>query len=146
MKYLNLVACALFVLLAVSCGKDEHNHGDDTDFKYHAHIHSPNTDTRKVGDKLPIKVEFESHAGKTVHHINVKIYQADDESVVIFNEPSNAHVHATSGKYTFEKTITLSESIGVKGHKDYTLKASVWGHDDKKSLVEEKVTFHVHPK
>lgn len=127
--FLSLLA-ALFTFNAC---KDDDTTTDEP--KYHAHIESPDTNDKTVGDSLPIHVHFEDENGGTVHHINVRIYEKDS-GVEIYNKPTTAHVHA-EGEYSFEDEIELTTA----GH--WVLEAKVWGHDDGVAEVVESVEFHV---
>lgn len=152
MKYINLIIALAFILFTItSCDKEEdddhnHQHMSGTEYDYHAHIHSPNSDAKHMGDQMDIDVVFESHKGETVHHINVKIQNASDASLVTYNQPNEAHIHETDGKYEFSDQITLSEELGFSGHSDWLLIASVWGHDGTEDRLErDTIAFHVHP-
>lgn len=123
-----------------SCKKDD----DDSGHEYHAHIHSPNTDARHIGDTLAIEVDFEDHNGGTVHHIEVTITNKADGTQV-YLMPTEPHVHATSGSYTFEDTFILSEANGITADSDWILQARVWGETDGEDEESETVEFHVHP-
>ena len=91
-----------------------------------------------------IRDSFESHVGETVHHINVRIYNAADNTE-IYNKPSNAHVHEESGTYEYHDDFMLIEDNGVNAHSDWILEAKVWGDGEGKGEVIETVEFHVHP-
>jgi len=121
-----------------------HVHPGETEFAYHAHIHSPNTDDKKVGDELSIDVEFESHSGETVHHVEVMIYDKDNPDNIIYKKPEEAHVHATEAEYIYKDVIMLNGDNGVEGHTDWVLQARVWGPAGAGEVIES-VEFHVHP-
>ena len=123
----------LTAVFAFNACKDDDTTTDEPD--YHAHIESPDTSDKLVGDMLHIHVNFEDHNGGTVHHINVRIYNKDT-NVEIYNKPTSAHVHA-EGEYLFEDEIELTTA----GH--WVLEAKVWGHDDGVAEVVESVEFHV---
>lgn len=129
----------LLALVAVLCWGSCKNDHDDPEYDYHAHIHSPTSDAKNVGDVLHIEVEFESHTGETVHHVNVRIYNKADNTE-IYNKPDDPHVHETSGTYEYTDDFTLS---GISGNTDWVLEASVWGHEDNEEKVTESVEFHV---
>ena len=144
MKNILLFAAFFSVLFIVSCNKDDDD--DSIDYQYHAHIQSPNTDDKHVGDSIDIVVEFESHTSETIHHINVKIYNKADESIVILDEPATAHVHAQTGMYEYRKeNFELSNANGVTEHTDWILEAKVWAEAEGEAEVVETVEFHVHP-
>ena len=136
-------------LIFSSCSKDEdpeetmeHEHG--TEYDYHAHILSPNTDDKHVDDMIDIMVDFESHAGEPVHNVNVRIFNQAD-STEIYSFPLESHVHETDGLFEYEDQFELSEANGVTGHTDWVLEAKVWGHEVGEGEVVETVVFHVHP-
>lgn len=143
MKNLILFSFLCLTTLFVACDDDDNNE-EQTNFEYHAHIMAPNTDNKHMGHTLPIEVEFESHTGQTVHHINVRIYKKSDNTE-IYNKPDVAHVHETSGSYTFMDSLELTAENGFEEHTDYVLVAKVWGHDAGHGEETEEVEFHVHP-
>lgn len=139
MKHL-IYLIPIVILAFFSC--DTHEHHEEVDYKYHAHIQSPNTDDRNLNDTINISVLFESHAGETVHNISVRIYEKDSKTDVF---KKSEHVHATDGKFTFSEDFALSETNGIKAHSNYILEAKVWGHEDNEGLESEMIEFHVHP-
>lgn len=139
MKSIFLLVMAWAVLLVYAC-KDE---GPDMGFEYHADIHQPSNADRMVGDTLPIEVDFESHTGMTVHHINVRIFNLSTLTEV-YSQPAEAHIHETSGAYTFEDTFILSAANGIS-EGDWVLEAKVWGDEDGLDEISEQVQFHVNP-
>ena len=142
-KFLFSTIILSLVFLFAACSDDDDNQ-DEVDYQYHAHIHSPNSDNKHVNDTLDIVVQFESHSGEAVHHVNVKIHKLDDESTEILNIPSEAHVHEHDGNYTLSHKFPLTQKNGVEGHTDWVLEASVWGPDGD-GKISETVGFHVHP-
>ena len=132
-------------LTFTSCNKDDDDddHGH-SDFEYHAHINSPNSDNKHLGDTIDIQVNFEDHNGGTVHHINVRILNKDTEEV-IYSKPDVAHVHDESGAYLFEDKFVLSMDNGVSAHTDWILEAKVWGHEAGEGEEISTIEFHVHP-
>lgn len=148
MKKLLFLSITATLFLFTACHKDDdsgHEHENETtEYEYHAHVHSPNTDTKNVNDILEIEVEFESHAGETVHNISVRIYNKDDNTE-IYKQPEDGHVHETSGKYEFKDEFELSADNGVVAHTDWVLEAKVWGSNGTDGEVTETVEFHVHP-
>jgi len=146
MKIFNLVLIFFAFGLISSCQKEGHNHdGDEQGFEYHAHIHTPTSDNKKMGNSLDIKIDFESHSQKTVHHVNVSIARKDDPTKVIYSKPDDAHVHESSGKFEFTDAFMLEDGSGFEGHTDYVLTAKVWGHEAGAAEISETVEFHVHP-
>jgi hypothetical protein len=138
MKYYFLFFSTLFATFLFSCKDDD----DDTlIYEYHAHIHHPDTLARNIGDTLEIEVEFESHTGQPVHHINVRIFRKSDNTVV-YNKPDEAHIHETSGAYTYEDHFVLSAANGLTAG-DWILEATVWGESDGQEETSEQVEFHI---
>ncbi len=137
---ISLILFSLIITFS-SCSDDD---PQTTDFSYHAHIHEPTTADKHVGDVLAIEIEYESHTGEPVHHINVKIYSVADGTVV-YDKPDEAHVHATDGTYVYEDDFVLSYANGVTEHTDWILEARVWGDGKGLGEVVENVQFHVHP-
>ena len=141
-----LILLCSFSFLITSCGDDGDDHETETtDFDYHVHINSPSTDDKHVGDMIHLHVDFESHTGETVHHVNVKIYNKADSTQVIYDAPGNAHVHATEGTFAWHDDFPLTAAEGVSAHSDWILEAKVWGHDAGKGEIVESIEFHVHP-
>jgi len=142
-----LCLLAVTAIFFTACRDDDngHNHDHDTDYDYHAHIMSPtDADTKALDDILHIHVNFESHTGEPVHHINVRIYSEAD-SVEVYSEPSGdeQHIHDTSGAHTFEADVTLSEANGFAAATDYVLEAKVWPHDGEEGEVISTVEFGI---
>ena len=77
--------------------------------------------------------------------MNVKIYNEDDPTIVVFDEPADAHVHAENGKHELHADLILDNSAGVEGHSNWILEAKVWGHEAGEAEVTETIKFHVHP-
>ncbi len=134
-------------VLAVSCGDDDATPDDDhhSDLAYKVHIHSPSTDDKNVGDMIHIHTDFESESGEAVHHIKVRIYNAVDNSIEIYNQPDVAHVHETDGMLEFHDDFMLTNANGVDAHTDWILEAKVWGHEAEEGEVIQTIQFHVHP-
>lgn len=152
-KLLILSISILSVLFFTACDKDDNS---EIDYEYHAHIMSPNADDKKVGDDIHLHVNFESHTGETVHNVNVKIYNEADNSIVIYDGPTDAHVKASEGSYELHDDISLTAAKGVEGHTNWILEAKVWpmsdddgehNHEEEhgEHTVTETLKFHVHP-
>ena len=139
MKYYFFFFALVLSAITFSCKDDE---DDALVYEYHAHIHQPDTTLRHIGDTLPIEIEFESHTGQPVHHINVRIFKKSDNTEV-YNKPDDAHVHDTSGAYTYEDHFVLSAANGLS-EGDWVLEATVWGESDGQEETSEQVEFHVH--
>ena len=96
-----------------------------------------------MGDILTIQVEFESHTGEDVEHINIRIFNKATHTIV-YDQPSDAHIGSESASYDFEDTVTLSTANGFSTG-DWVLEAKVWGAEHEQDLVTESVEFHIHP-
>lgn len=128
-------------LLTVFACKEKEDHHMDGETEYHAHIHAPDATDKRVGDNLHIEVTFEDHAGGTVHHVEVKIFDKATNTV-LYQKPDEAHVHETDGEYEFEDDFSLS---GVTPNSTLVLEARVWGHNGTEGEVKERVEFRVLP-
>ena len=137
-NFLILLATTLSFSLA-SCEKDD----DPVSYDYHAHIAQPSSADKNIGDILFIDVEFESHAGEAVEHINVRIFNKATLTQV-YNKPSDPHLDGDVSVYQFQDQITLSTANGFSGG-DWVIEATVWGHDEGQDEVVETVEFHIHP-
>ncbi|MCB0705237.1 MAG: hypothetical protein KDC34_08000 [Saprospiraceae bacterium] len=137
MKKLNFLVLALSIFAFTACDKVEDDTMDTTP-EYHIHFHSPDSADKTVGETITIKIDFEDHNGGTVHHVNVRVYNKAD-GTEIFNKPSDAHVHETSGMYSFEDTLELN----VDPDTNWVVEAKVWGHEDGLAEVSETVEFKV---
>ena len=112
-----------------------------TDYEYHAHIEAPDSAQKSIGDELDIHVNFESHTGLPVHHINVTI-KNKETGVVVYNKPTEAHVHNTNGEHLYEDHFHLDAANAVVAG-TYVLTAKVWGEKDGEGEVSESVEFVV---
>lgn len=138
---------ALFasITFLTSCDKDDDDAMMDTDPEYSITINSPSTDDKNLNDDIHIHVDFESATEQTVHHVNVRIYNKDDNTLEIYNGPGEAHVHESSGKYEHHADFSLTEANSVSAHSDWILEAKVWGHEAGAAEVTKTIEFHVHP-
>ncbi len=127
-----------------ACKKDtENNHNHTNSAVYHIHKYSPMLSAQRFGTTDQIKIDFESHDGSAVHHVNVSMYRKSDDSL-LFSEPSNAHVMEKSGKYHYSKTIHFIADEGFEPHTDYKLVSKVWGHTANENIVTDTFQFHIH--
>jgi len=143
----NIFWFLLVGLFIAGCGSDEedehmHNDKEDTEFAYHAHINSPGTDTKILGETMHIHVVFESHTGETVHNVSVKMFNKADDSKVVYE--FNEHVHATEGEYEHHADVEMTNDSNVEAHNDYIIEAKVWATEEGLSEAVETVEFHVH--
>ncbi len=146
MKNLLFLFLAFGLLTFTACDDDDTDVTTDTP-DYQITFVTPAADgttTSMQGQTLSLEIEFEDKLGGTVHHVNVHIYQKDDESVELLNAPGEAHVHEQSGKYVFTHDLLLDPAI-IPGHTDWVVVAKVWGHEAGVAEVEATTQFHVHP-
>ena len=139
MKSYFLIAVTFSLLTIVACKDDE----PTSTYEYHVHIHEPSTAAKQLGDTLDIEVEFESHTGEPVHHINVRIYNKAT-NVEVYNLPVEPHIHDLSGAHTYTDQFVLSASNGLT-EGDWVLEGKVWGHEDGIEETTEQVEFHINP-
>lgn len=147
MKFNIFLIAILFGLFSLtSCDKDDEEEMET--FDYHAHIMKPTTDDKMMGDTMHIHVNFEEHDGKTIHHVQVRIYNSDDDTEISMVEGTafgeKTHIHEESGAYQFHYDVPLTEENGFKGHGNYILEAIASDHDSMNE-AKETVAFHVHP-
>ena len=129
MKKLWFLLFSLGMLVFVACEKDDDHHDGEEEFDYEAHIHSPDDSDKKVDDMIHLHVEFHEHDGGKVHHVKVKIYEKDNPDNVIYEAPSEAHVHV-DGTFEHHADFMLNADNNVSGHTDWVIEAKVWGHED----------------
>ncbi len=139
MKTLFLSALAFVSIALASCK----NTDDPVSYDYHSHIMQPSTADKNIGEVLSIAVEFESHTGEAVEHINIRIHNKAN-TVEVYNKPDDPHVDSGVSVYEFEDQIVLSAANGFTAG-DWVLVATVWGKDEGQDEVVETVEFHVHP-
>ncbi len=132
-----------FTFLITSCDNDDEP--EIINFDYNAQINSPSTADKRVGESIHIHVDFESQTEKTVHHVNVKIYNKADPTQVIYDAPGDAHVHEEDGLFDYHDDFPLTAEKGVAAHTDWILEAKVWAHEAGLAETVESIEFHVHP-
>jgi len=146
MKLLKYALFFTVVLGYIGCGSDDsEDESMSTAPVYSIAIMSPTTDDKNVNDDVHVHVNFDEAAMGTVHHANVKIYEKGNEGNIIFDGPSEAHVHEESGHFELHADIKLDSITGVEAHSDWIVKAKVWGHEAGAAEVEEEIEFRVHP-
>ena len=141
MKSFSLLAIAFSLLIVVACKYDVE---PASLYEYHVNIHQPSATAYQQGETLDIEVEFESHTGEPVHHINVRIYNKAT-NVEVYNLPIEPHIHDLSGAYTYTDQFVLSAANGLS-EGDWILQGKVWGHDDDHAeSTTELYEFHINP-
>ena len=139
MKNFFLLVAFACCLTIVRCNTDD----DVVSYDYHAHIKQPSGAAKQMGDVLFIDVEFESHTGANVEHINIRIRDADNMTVV-YNMPADPHVPVNGSDYEFQDQFILSTENGISPG-DWVLEARVWGKDEGQDQEVETVTFRINP-
>ena len=145
MKNILFLFLAFGLLTFTACGDDDTV--EEVIPEYHIHFLTPaedGTTTSMQNETLSIEIEIEEHTLTTVHHVNVRIFKKDDESIVLYDGPNEEHVHETDGKYDFKYDLFLDSSI-VDGHTDWIVEAKAWGEQDGLAEVTATAQFHVHP-
>lgn len=136
-----LVLIVFSSLLFAGCNDDNTMHSN---LDYEITINKPTTDMKMISETMHIHIDFNSATSETIHHINVKIYETDNNSVVVYDKPTEAHIHEESGTYEYHHDFELTDANKIVAHTDYTLEAKVWGHETGAEEVLETVKFHVH--
>jgi len=127
----------LLLALFISCKDDV---APAPTYDYHAHIFSPDASQKHLGDTLHIEVDFESHTGETVHHINVRIFNATTFTEV-YNLLSDPHTD-TPESFEFQDDLVLSAANGFS-EGDWVIQATVWGVTDGEQAEVSTVVFHI---
>jgi len=139
MKFIFIFISAILALLYVSC-KDEIS---VPIYNYTVSILQPDSLPKHLGDTLDINVEFVSHTGEAVHHINVRIFNKATNAEV-YNLPVEPHVHDVTGSHTYSDQFVLSAAHGLS-EGDWVLEGKVWGHEDSIEETTSRVEFHINP-
>lgn len=139
MKTIFFLAFTCISLSLISCKDDS----VPVAYDYHAHIMQPSSADKSMGDILFIQVEFESHTGEAVEHIQVRIFNKATLNEV-YKKPSDAHVAGGPSVHEFQDQVEL---IALNGFSpgDWVIEAKVWGHDEGQDEEAEQVEFHIHP-
>ncbi len=138
--FLPLIFCSI---IFTSCNKDDET-SQAIDYEYHVHIHSPSNSVMHLSETMEIEIEFESHNGESVHHINVRIFDKTN-NVEVYNKPQDAHVNEEKGVLEFKDEFVLSEANNVFANTVLLLEAKVWGAQDGEGEELESLEFEVLP-
>jgi hypothetical protein len=146
------ISIALFVLTACSSdapaidNSGSFRRGTNTPasdyFEYKIDFTSPNKIDKGLNYEMPINIDFKSSTGKTVHYIEIRIFNKLD-STEVYNQPSDNHVDNDNGSHNFTDTFTLSVSNGISSDTDWILEAKVWGTNPEEEDVIMSLEFHV---
>ena len=139
MRTLFISAISLSILFILSCKDDG---SPVVAYLYHAHIMEPSSAAKNLGDVLHISIEFESHSGEPVEHINVMIFNKAT-NIIVYDQPTDPHVGNGSDTYDFVDHVTLSTANGFSTG-DWVLEAKVWGAEHEQDQVTERVEFAIH--
>lgn len=137
----------IFYLMLVSglvifnaCGdKDDEMHSGEPN--YIIDIVAPGVADKTVGDMVSLEANVKEEHGGTLHHFNLKIYNKVDETEVIYDGPSEAHVHEEDGDFTYTDEVLLD----VHEDTDWVVEVKVSGHEAGHAEKIETIEFHVHP-
>lgn len=128
------------IIFCVTLACHHHNEDENIDYKYSIQIIEPSEQTYKTTENLPIKIEFKSETGETIHNVNIRILQ-NISGLEIYNQPANEHVHKTEGIFIFEDNLDFSKIAGLILAGDYTIEAKVWGHEGEAGLIINSADF-----
>ncbi|HEX5624862.1 MAG TPA: hypothetical protein VFX48_02500 [Saprospiraceae bacterium] len=140
MKKLFFGLVSLLAVLGWSCSESH----DDLAYEYHAHILLPDSTLKTFNDSMPIKVDFESHTGAPVHHIQLRIFNKSS-LVEVYKKPEQEHVHAVSGEYLFQDVVLLNAANGFSPGSNWILEARVWGEEDGEEESVSTLEFQIKP-
>ncbi len=137
-----------FVLIGVlflqaNCVSDKENN-ESIPYAYAIDIKSPDVVPKKLDETLKLRVRFESETGKTVHNIQVRIYNKASNTEV-YKKPSLTHIHASNGFYDFGDDIVLSLNNGFSTNSDWVVEAKVWGFNDDSEVISTTSEFSILP-
>lgn len=144
----------MVILFITACSSSDGNDGGTEDFRrggntpasdyfeYKITFNSPNSFNKSINDEMPVNIDFKSSTGKTVHYIEIRIYNKLD-STEIYNMPSNNHVDDDSGSYNYTDALTLSVSNGFSVDTNWILEAKVWGTNPEEEDVIMVVEFYI---
>ncbi len=133
MKFKWLLLSLIFTFTFISCDKDDPVDEGNGFPEYSVAIMSPSADAFSANESFHIHVNFDEASELTIHHINVQI--TDEQGTVLYNMPTNAHVHNDSGHHEHHDDFVPAVEIGST----LTLVAKVWGHE---AGISETVTSH----
>lgn len=136
---------ALLLLAGIfvsSCDrKEDHDHDNlgVSEFDYRININAPTQGIHILQDSMLLYIDFISDKNAVVHHVNVRIYNKSTGEE-IYNAPEEAHVHESSGLFSWRDDLFLSEENGLSPDNVYVVEAKVWGHsaglEEVVSLIE----------
>ena len=154
MKKILLFGSLMTMFIFTACSGDDGNtdnpdtfrRGTNTPasdyFEYTIDVNAPNVFNKSLNTEMTIDIDFKSSTGKTVHYIEILIFNKLD-STVIYDQPSDNHIDDDSGAYNFTDTFTLAVSNGVSSDTDWILEARVWGTNPSEEDVVESLGFHI---
>jgi uncharacterized protein YcfL len=153
MKRRYLLNVILILFLILSCNSEDYTAGNNSysgisipptssKFDYSITISDPDTSIKKIDESIPIKIDFKSGTNKTVHYIQVRIYNKSNNNE-IYKKPDNNHVDDGSGSYTFIDNLVLSSGNGFSSGSSFVLETKVWSPDKEEKEVIKTVEFKV---
>ncbi len=129
----------ILVLCSISACNDD-DESSEQGVVYTIDIKSPSEQAKHVGDTIHLHVNFDEINADVIHHVNISIKSSDGNSV-LYNLPSDAHVHVSGGHHEHHDNVVLA----VNEHTDWIMEAKVWGHEAGLGEVTKSIMFHVHP-
>ena len=121
------------------------NSGNQNNGLYYDHkveIKSPNNLNKTIDTKMEIEVEFSSQTNRTVHYIQIRIYNKSDDTES-YNMPSNTHLDDDSGFYVFKDELNLGTDIGFSSGTTWVFEAKVWGPGSDNEEILKTLEFSI---
>jgi len=148
-KYLLNIGLLLFIVFA--CNSEDYSVGNinysdnnpsptSSKVDYNITINNPDTSIKKINESMPIQIDFKSRNNKTVHYIQVRIYNKSNNNE-IYKKPDDNHIDDGSGFYTFTDTIVLSANNGFSLSSTFVLEVKVWSPDKEEKEVVKTTEF-----
>ncbi len=153
MKNKYLLFLSLILLIFSACNSEDYSVGNSTNnsnnlhpasskFDYSIMINNPDSTIKKISESMPVQIDFKSENNKTVHYIQIRIYNKSNNNE-IYKKPDDNHVDDGSGSYTFTDNIVLSANNGFSSSSTFVLEAKVWSPDKEEKEVVKTVEFKV---
>jgi len=153
MKSKNLLFVSLILMMFTACNSEDYSAGNSnysgnnsspssSKFDYNITINNPDSTIKNIGASIPVEVKFKSENNKTVHYIQIRIYNKSNNNE-IYKKPDDNHVDDGSGSYTFTDNIVLSANNGFSSSSTFVLEAKVWSPDKEEKEVVKTAEFKV---
>lgn len=153
MKNKYLLFLSLILLIFSACNSEDYSAGNSTNnsnnppptlskFDYSITINNPDSTIKKISESIPVQIDFKSKNNKTVHYIQIRIYNKSNNNE-IYKKPDDNHVDDESGSYSFSDNLVLSTSNGFTSSATFVLEVKVWSPDKEEKEVVKTVEFKV---